>query len=88
MIIICAGRDWEERLTKYYSEERIAALAKINKRDHAHAKRGLFALVVVVRVRCNRRKFRLEQEAGRLFRRADVTTSPAAATWSPRSLYL
>jgi len=29
--------------------------------------------VVVVRVRCNRRKFRLEQEAGRLFRRADVT---------------
>lgn len=65
-------RDWEERLTKYYSEKRMALLAKIKKQESAHAKRGLFAFVVVVRVGWYRRKFRLEQEAGRLFRRADV----------------
>lgn len=42
-------RDEEERLTKYYSEECIAVLAEINKRERARAKRDLFALVVVVR---------------------------------------
>lgn len=42
-------RNCEEELTKYYSRRHIAVLAENNRRELAHAKRDLFALVDVMR---------------------------------------
>jgi len=56
-------RNLGNKLTIYYDQERMAASVVINKHKHAHAKRGMFVLVVVVSV-WSCRKFGLEEKRG------------------------